>query len=84
MVVRGLVQGVAYRAFTQHSATRLGLTGGVTNLTDGQVSIEVEGSRAGIDEFLNTLWTGPPLARVEAIEVHWDSPTGQYGDFQVW
>ena len=39
----GRVQGVGYRAFCTHEATRMGITGYAKNLPDGRVEAWVEG-----------------------------------------
>jgi acylphosphatase len=82
--VSGRVQGVGYRAFVQEVATRSGLSGGVRNLDDGRVEVDVEGERSAVDAFVNLLKSGPCLARVEGIEVKSDTPTGQQGGFRIW
>ncbi len=84
ILVSGRVQGVAYRAFTQSAASRKGLTGGVRNLDDGRVEVEVEGHRSDVEAFVELLRGGPPLARVADVQVQWDAPTGRYADFQIW
>jgi acylphosphatase len=67
IVVRGMVQGVAYRASTRYQALELGLTGWVENQDDGSVLLEAQGARVGELE----AWTrrGPPAARVSATDV---------------
>ncbi len=82
--VAGRVQGVAYRAFAWETATRMGLKGGVRNLDDGRVLVEVEGERQAVESFLELLRAGPPAARVDDVRVEWASPNGQWADFQVW
>jgi acylphosphatase len=82
--VSGLVQGVAYRAFTQRSASHHGLRGGVRNLDDGRVSVEVEGERQAIESLIASLRNGPPMAQVQDVQVRWETPTNQYGDFRIW
>ena len=82
--VSGRVQGVAYRAFTQDAARRRRLTGGVRNLDDGRVEVEVEGTRPDIDAFLEILRIGPPRAEVVDLDVQWESPTRQHADFVIW
>src|SRR5688500_20335545 len=49
--VRGAVQGVGFRPFVYRLATEIGLDGWVNNSPQG-VSVEVEGSRAALDECL--------------------------------
>lgn len=83
-MVSGEVQGVAYRAFTRQVASRMGLKGGVRNLPDGRVEVDVEGSRKQVEALLDALRTGPPLARVDDLHIEWESPTDRYADFQIW
>jgi acylphosphatase len=78
------VQGVAYRAFAQAAALRCGVRGGVRNLPDGKVEAEAEGDREAIEAFVECLKAGPPRAKVEAVQVQWQSPTGLPLDFQIW
>ncbi len=82
--VSGLVQGVAFRAFTQRTASQQGLRGGVRNLDDGRVAVEVEGARQAVESLIASLRTGPPMARVQDVQVQWETPTEQYEDFRIW
>ncbi len=82
--VSGLVQGVAFRAFTQRTASQHGLRGGVRNLHDGRVAVEVEGARQAVESLIASLRTGPPMAQVQDVQVQWETPTGQYEDFRIW
>ncbi|HKN86293.1 MAG TPA: acylphosphatase [Nitrospiraceae bacterium] len=84
VLIHGHVQGVAYRAFAQAAALRCGVRGGVRNLTDGRVEAEAEGDRKAIEAFVECLRIGPPRAKVEALDVEWQSPTGLPVDFQIW
>jgi acylphosphatase len=82
--VSGRVQGVAFRAFAQDAAVRAGLCGGVRNLADGRVEVEVEGPASVVESYVERLRAGPPAARVENVEVRWESPTGREHDFRIW
>lgn len=82
--VSGRVQGVAYRAFTQKRASQYGLSGGVRNLSDGRVEVEVEGEKRSIEGLILSLRTGPPMARVDNLEVRWVTPTGLNSGFHIW
>jgi acylphosphatase len=84
VLVHGHVQGVAYRAFAQAAASKCGVRGGVRNLNDGSVEAEVEGDKQAVEAFLECLRTGPPRAKVEALDVEWQSPTGLPVDFRIW
>src|SRR6202167_2986147 len=67
--VRGIVQGVGFRPFVYKLAKSLGLTGYVFNSSAG-VTIEIEGGRSEVDEFLRTLKNDPPqLAEIAQITV---------------
>ncbi len=84
VLVAGRVQGVAYRAFARDVACRAGLRGGVRNLDDGRVEVEVEGERRAVEGFLDALRAGPPLASVDRLDVQWQAATGAQTDFRVW
>ncbi|MEO8047607.1 MAG: acylphosphatase [Nitrospirota bacterium] len=82
--VKGKVQGVGYRAFAARVASQRGLSGGVRNLDDGRVKLEIEGRKDQILCLIEDLKNGPPAARVTAIDVEWSPATGRFTDFQVW
>lgn len=67
--ISGRVQGVFYRATTSEEAQSRGLTGWVRNMPDGHVEAEVQGTPEKVDELIEECRTGPPMARVEDIEV---------------
>lgn len=83
IVVRGLVQGVNYRWFTQRRADALGLTGHVRNMPDGSVLVVVEGPRTDIESLIATLRVGPSAAVVESVRVEWHAPSGEFDRFEV-
>jgi acylphosphatase len=70
VVVRGRVQGVAFRAHTQAQARRLGLVGWVRNRDDGAVELEVRGPSEQVAQLLAWCRQGPPLARIDELEHH--------------
>ncbi len=65
--VKGRVQGVWFRKFTQDSATKTGVKGFVMNNLNGLVYIEAEGSKLQLEEFVDKLKTGSPLSRVSDV-----------------
>lgn len=55
IVFKGRVQGVGFRWFAQQTATKLGITGWVRNLDNGNVDCEVQGTQAQVDKFIQDL-----------------------------
>jgi len=68
ITVKGVVQGVFFRASTKDQADQLGICGLVRNEQDGSVYVEAEGEDFQLDIFLSWLSEGPPAARVESVE----------------
>ncbi len=68
IVVRGRVQGVGFRAWTQHQAQLHDLDGWVRNLRDGSVEAMLAGPLGRIELILKALREGPHGSEVEAVE----------------
>jgi hydrogenase maturation protein HypF len=67
IIVRGVVQGVGFRPFVFNLAREKGLCGWVQNRADS-VHVEVQGERAALDDFVQSLRDGhPPQARIDEI-----------------
>ncbi len=67
--VAGIVQGVGFRPYVYRLALERRLTGFITNTAAG-VTIEVEGERNAIEDFLAQLPAeAPPLARITEVQV---------------
>jgi len=79
----GRVQGVFFRDFTRRWAQILGLTGWVRNVFDGRVEVVAEGEEEKLKMLLEKLKEGPPLARVENMEVSWEDYKAEFNDFTV-
>ena len=65
--VRGVVQGVCFRACACEQARRLGIAGFVRNEPDGSVMIEAEGAEAGVAAFTAWCRQGPLGAVVDEM-----------------
>jgi len=81
--VKGIVQGVFYRAYTRDKARTLGLKGWVKNLPDGRVQIYVEGEEEKVEKLIEWCKIGPPHAVVEEVKVEWCEYSGKYGAFNI-
>ncbi len=82
-IVKGRVQGVGYRFFTQKRALLFNLKGYVQNLYNGDVKVVAIGSKEDLDNFLNQLWIGPSLAKVKAISKSKLDNCADYKDFSI-
>lgn len=73
MIVRvritGRVQGVWFRSWTEETASSFGLEGWVRNCSDGSVEAQFEGEDGLVQEMIKRCHEGPPLARVESVDV---------------
>lgn len=80
--VTGLVQGVAFRAYAEREATSRGLAGWVRNEPDGSVAAHFEGDADAVDAMVAWCGHGPPLARVERLDVQ-ETPESGLRSFRV-
>ena len=80
--VRGQVQGVFYRASTEATARRLGLSGWVSNTEDGEVELVACGSASQLDELEKWLWRGPANAQVSSVK-RMPSPLEHFQGFEI-
>lgn len=81
--ISGWVQGVFFRAFIKKHATELGVIGWVRNIEDGRVEIVAEEERNKLIELIKLVKKGPPLARIEKVDVFWEKATREFKDFQI-
>jgi len=82
-VVRGMVQGVNFRATAADQARRLRLTGRVWNRDDGTVECVAEGDADALERLRAWLARGPRFARVERVEVSDVDGAARYDDFRI-
>ena len=83
MRISGKVQGVWYRASAKDKALSLGLKGRVWNEPNGDVGAIVQGDREAVDTFVVWCKEGPPLARVESVDISEISSDIIYPDFHI-
>jgi len=67
-VVKGLVQGVFFRASTQQQARRLDITGYAINLANGDVEVLACGNDQNLKKLSAWLKIGPTGAKVTQVE----------------
>jgi len=82
--VKGKVQGVWFRKYTQEKATELGLSGFVMNKNDGSVYIETTGKEEILNDFVNWLKTkGSPLSKVDQVIIEVTEAAHQITCFEI-
>ena len=83
VIISGRVQGVWFRATTKQKAEQLSLTGWVRNTHDGCVEAVFEGEKSLVKEMIEWCHRGPPLSKVENVEVKKQEPTNSFDGFSV-
>ena len=68
VTIRGLVQGVGYRAFVDDEAGARGLEGWVRNRRDGSVESLFAGPAEVVAAMIIACRRGPSSARVQAVQ----------------
>jgi acylphosphatase len=79
VLVSGRVQGVFFRASCAERVAALGLSGWIRNVANGDVEAVFEGTDAAVEQIVRWCRQGPPLARVDRIDVVDESPTNESG-----
>ena len=82
IIISGRVQGVGFRYSAYHKAIDLDLKGYVKNLPDGNVFIVAQGNSHHISVFMEWCKIGPPVARVNEVNVSHRNP-GNYESFSI-
>lgn len=81
--ISGHVQGVFYRAYAQEEAQKLGLTGYAKNMPDGSVETLLQGSEAQINSFIEWAREGSPGAKIDKVEIEWQTPVQDLKNFEI-
>jgi acylphosphatase len=82
-IVRGRVQGVGYRYFAKGMAERLGVTGFVRNLSNGDVEVVAEADSVTLALLKEELERGPRMSRVNEVIVNEVPVSGKYSSFSI-
>jgi acylphosphatase len=79
VMVSGDVQGVFFRETARRKATEAGVSGWITNRSDGRVEAVFEGPPEAVDDMVEYCRTGPTAATVEKVDVDSEDPEGLSG-----
>lgn len=83
IIVRGKVQGVGFRFFTQQKASLNGITGWVKNKSDCSVEIDAEGDKDSISSFIDAIKKGSPFSKIEEIKIKQLPPLKNNTSFKI-
>ncbi len=83
ITVRGVVQGVGFRFFTEREAAALGLHGYVRNTPKGDVEVVAEGDEAALQRLIAAVRRGPAGAQVDGVDVDYSEPTNSFRGFGI-
>lgn len=83
IIVKGRVQGVYFRAYTQKQAVKLNLSGFVRNLPDGTVEIVAAGHPEDLQKLVAWCHKGPILAKVSQVVVNAYDGSEVFADFEI-
>jgi len=82
VVIKGIVQGVFFRANIEKETKKLGLTGYVCNVED-YVEAVFEGEDEKVKDILEFCAIGPKGVKVLVIEITEQEYVGEFEDFKV-
>jgi acylphosphatase len=83
LIIKGLVQGVNFRYYTQREAQKNNITGWVRNLSDGSVAALFEGEEEDVEAMIEWCRHGPPSAKVQELVVQPEEYRGEFEAFAV-
>lgn len=83
ITVKGRVQGVYFRVFTQKQAAKLNIKGHVRNHPEGYVEIVASGEEEALQQFLTWCHKGPVLAKVKEVIAIDHAVAEIFEDFQI-
>lgn len=83
IIVKGRVQGVYFRAYTQKQAVKLNVNGFVRNLANGDVEVVACGDQAAVRQLAAWCHKGPLLAKVSEVIVSDHSANEAFTAFEI-
>ena len=84
IIVKGRVQGVAFRYYAKVQAKKLGLKGSVRNLEDKSVKIIVNGDTESVDALIDWCQKGSPASNVREVLVEkGDDEMEEFVSFEI-
>lgn len=81
--ITGRVQGVGFRYFVRKRANEMGIKGWVKNTVDGGVLVVAQGIEAELKTFIDFLYVGPTLSRVDRITTNKIHVSAVFDNFSI-
>ena len=79
----GRVQGVGFRRFGRQQAVMNDITGWVMNMSDGTVTMELQGKASAVEAAFAAMRTGNYFIRVERLDIEEREPVDGERDFSI-
>lgn len=79
----GRVQGVGFRMFVRQQAVMNDITGWVMNMSDGTVTMELQGAESAVEAAFAAMRTGNYFIRVEHLDIEERTPVDGERDFSI-
>ena len=79
----GRVQGVGFRMFVRQQAVMNDITGWVMNMSDGTVTMELQGDAAAVEAAFDAMRTDNYFIRVERLDIEEREPVDGERDFSI-
>jgi acylphosphatase len=83
LIIKGIVQGVNFRYYTQQEARKYSVNGWVRNLADGSVAVVFEGEEEDVEAMIQWCRHGPPGAHVTELIAQPEEYRGEFQSFSV-
>lgn len=83
VIVKGMVQGVNFRYYSQRQAAKFNIAGWVKNLPDGSVAAVFEGDEQDVEAMVQWCRRGPPSAHVTELIAQPEEYRGEFSSFSV-
>ena len=83
ITVKGRVQGVYFRAYTQKQAVKFNLKGFVRNLPNGDVEILACGDDSSLQNLVSWCHKGPLFAKVNEVIVKASTKMEAFTEFEI-
>ncbi len=91
LYIKGDVIGVGFRAWTKIQAKIIGVSGWVRNNfshpdifgANGGVEALIQGDEEKVKKMIEVLKQGPPVSRVDEVEVIWQDVKEIYENFEI-